>query len=486
MLFSDRVPFLSRDLGSRSLYVRPDQPSANQAFSPDGLWISRTQHWSIPFCWDFRKLANPHLVVVGVSGSGKSYFVKNFLTKASLLWGTKSLILDWSGEYRDWVTQAGGQVLSLGKESLNPLDLGGLAPLERIQQLLPALSLLADIRDSGQKQWLALALESAYRAKGFVLSKPSGKKPPTLKDVHAWLLKRSMGRSSVETLALHLRGLCNHDFFNRQSTLDLEAFFDKPLVGVDLTGLPSESFRSLVALTLLSFCRERMRKEKVTEGKSLNRFLVLDEAWKICGDEGDPAVLVREGRKHGLGLIMATQNPQDVSRTILSNAGSLFLFRTPHAESLDALQQSLRFSQKLRETLSSLPVGVCAAHLLWHDGASNTFLLQRVEGEALLQSCLFEVNDMTWTMEKSELLAWMSARGLEKTRLVEWLAHRGYSCDAADFCAFLDENKVSPDDQAAFLKKLGLEGNAANDVFAAKKERAFGRTARFAKVALPD
>ncbi|MBI5035755.1 DUF87 domain-containing protein, partial [Candidatus Micrarchaeota archaeon] len=429
-----------------------------------------------------RQLANPHVAVVGVTGSGKSFFLKTFLTKANFAWGTKALILDWSGEYAQWVKQAGGKVIQLGKEPLNVLDLGGMTPFQRIQQLVRSLSMLADIRDPVQKQWLQLALESAYQRKGFLLSRQSQKNPPTLKDVLAWLKTKSK-KQKVEELSLQLRFLCSggNDFFARQSSLRLDEFFSSSLVCVDLTALPSESFRSLTGLTILQFARERMRMSGVHEEKKLEQFIVLDEAWKICAEESDPVALVREGRKHAFGLIVATQNPCDVSKTILSNVGSLFVFRTPYSESLDQLQSSLRFPDSFRQRFSGLRTGECGVHLLWDKGGSHTFFLNRVEGEELLKTCTFEVDKMSWQMEKTLLLQLLQQLGVKSEEADSWLCSRGYKADMAEFCLFLDAH-CSAKEQKVFLRKLGLDEKQVNCVFSAKKHAASPKNVRWARV----
>ncbi|HLD76226.1 MAG TPA: hypothetical protein VI874_04355, partial [Candidatus Norongarragalinales archaeon] len=307
------------------------------------------------------------------------------------------------------------------------------------------------------------------------------KNVPLLKDVLSWLQKKAKNKPVVEQLILILRPLGQQSFINRKSTLRLDDVFDENLVDIDLTGLPTDGIRSLLALSLLQFCRERMRKSSATEEKRLERFVVLDEAWKICGSEGDPSVIVREGRKHGLGLIVATQNPQDISPTILSNAASLFMFRTPHAASLDALQSSMGFPDPFRSKLAGLPVGVPAVHLQWVEGFSHTFFLARVDGESLMDACLFEVNRMTWTMEKEKLLSWFSKHGLSK-KVQEWICNKGYSCDAADFCLFLEENRLTEEVQTRFFHDLGLSKDQIDQVFCSKRLRSFGPKTRVADV----
>ena len=130
----------------------------------NSIYIGRTKILNIPFYWSFAEIANPHIAAVGISGSGKSYFIKTFLTRASFVWGSNALIIDWAGEYKDWVRQTGGRVIALGKGSyLNILDLGGMKPYDRIKQIMRTLAILTDIEQyPEQKRLTEQAIEQAY------------------------------------------------------------------------------------------------------------------------------------------------------------------------------------------------------------------------------------------------------------------------------------------------------------------------------------
>ncbi|MDP2717257.1 MAG: DUF87 domain-containing protein, partial [Candidatus Micrarchaeota archaeon] len=293
--FRDREPFLSGALRARPLFVRPPQPPSALVFCPPArsVWVSRCRTWSVPFCWSFEKMANPHVAVVGMTGSGKSFFVKTFLTRSNLVYGTNAFILDWSGEYGPWVRQAGGTVLRLGGESLNLLDLCGMTPSQRSQQVLEALKQLTDLKHfPREQQWVRLALEQSYAIRRFSMDAPSDKKPPTLTDALFWLKAKARkaaawDRREIENAVLLLRPLTvsGSDFFSRHSSFSLDKLLASGLVCVDLTGLPSEALRSLAGLTLLQFMREKMRVSERHDRPELKWWVVLDEAWKICRED---------------------------------------------------------------------------------------------------------------------------------------------------------------------------------------------------------
>ena len=61
---------------------------------------------------------------------------------------------------------------------------------------------------------------------------------------------------------------------------------------------------------------------------SLRCFVILDEAHKLSFDRGSPVEkLLREGRKFGLGLILASQQPEDFSPVAFANTATKIVFQ---------------------------------------------------------------------------------------------------------------------------------------------------------------
>ncbi len=478
--FRERDPFLSGALRSRPLFVRPPQPPHGLVFSNPSrsVLVSRCRTWAVPFCWSFEKMANPHVAVVGMTGSGKSYFVKTFLTRCNLVYGTHAFILDWSGEYAEWVRQAGGTVLSLGGQSLNLLDLGGMTPSQRCQQVLEALKQLTDLKHfPREQQWVRLALEQSYVLRRFAMDRGSDKKPPTLKDALYWLKAKAKkaaawDRREIENAVLLLRPLTvsGSDFFAKPSSFSLDKILASGLVCVDLTALSSEAFRSLAGLTLLQFMREKMRVSQRHDRPELKWWVVLDEAWKICGEDGDPVAIVREGRKYAFGLLVASQNPTDVHPAIFSNVASLFMFRTTFSDSLDYLQKTLRFSDTVRSGIAGLGVGECAVQAQWAGHAqADALFLEKVDGEALLAPVRVRVAGMEYGFDKAEFCRRLLAQDVSKANvdeLREWLSRNPDGVDAVDLAVRLESASLSPEGLHATLCWIGLTQEHVSFAFA--------------------
>lgn len=314
----------NKSLARRNFFVRPPEPPAEFLINEpdDSIFVGYTKIFHVPFSWTFRRITNPHIAVVGITGAGKSYFVKTFLTRCNFVWNTNAFIIDWAGEYREWVKQAGGKIIALGKGSyINLLDLGGMKPNDRVKQIMRTLAILTDIeRYPEQKRLTEGAIEKAYAQAKYKLDSKVQKdslgrplKPPTLRDVQR-LLEEMLEAGSYEFPAELENALYRikqftregEDYFAQQSTINLDEVTNAGLVDLDLSGLPDEVFRAMAGLSMLQFLKEKMREEGWSPTQGLKLIVVLDEAWKIAKDENSDAVMiVREGRKYQFGLLVA-------------------------------------------------------------------------------------------------------------------------------------------------------------------------------------
>lgn len=482
---------LSRDVARRRFFVHPPEPEAEaiEGNPAKAVYVARTKIFGTPFVWNHESLVNPHIAVVGITGSGKSFFVKTLVTRASLVWGTNALIIDWAGEYAEWVRQAGGKVFQLGKGTgINLLSLGGMKPLDRAKQVVDALELLTDLKDyPGQKRVTLQAIEEAYARRGFTLHEPSTKTAPTLKDVQKILEKKKLPETEGALYRVRQFTAKGNDFFAQDGGVNVGELVSG-LACADLSGLPNETLRSLAGLTILQFVREKMRLEGRQEKGGLKLFIVLDEAWKICQDsseETDPIVIVREGRKYAFGLIVASQNPTDISKKIFSNVGTTFVFRVKHGEYADYLQESLRFSNHVREQIRRLGVGECAVNLVPRHaaGANDTFLLKKVEGEELLEEVVLDGGEAMpecRAFEKNELGQLLKAAGLGDDEIAEMNAKfregNGHM-NAVPFVLELEKRGVPRTTVTILLKDAGIADRHIMRVYSKADERRTGMQA---------
>ncbi len=393
---------MSNELSKRIFLSRPPEPPQEFLLNDptNSIFLGITKLFSVPFTWTYSNLTNPHIAVVGITGAGKSFFVKTFITRASYIWNTNAIIIDWAGEYVAWVKQSGGTVISLAKgDYLNIMDLSGMKPIDRVKQIMNSLDILTDI--SGfpeQRRLTAEAIEQAYINAGFNLAAPASPdgKAPTLKDV-ASLLDEKLQEGSyeypaeLENAIYRLRQFSREgeDYFARESTIDLGKLSSSGLVDLDLSSLPDERFRALAALFILQTLKEKMRAEGWSAARGLKALVVLDEAWKVASDERSDAItIIREGRKYQFGLIVASQNPTDINEAIFSNVGTTVMLRIRFEKFMNYLQGSLNFSGFIRREITRFGVGQAAVDMSFNTSVQfpNTFIIDRIIGEVPLNS----------------------------------------------------------------------------------------------------
>lgn len=113
-----------------------------------------------------------------------------------------------------------------------------------------------------------------------------------------------------------------------------------PVAVIDLSLVPSEVVHIVVSV-LARIVFEAIQRYRREEGKELPTTLVLEEAHTfvhrdLSAEAMSPAGrtcsrvferIAREGRKFGLGLVLASQRPSEVSQTVLSQCNTFLLHR---------------------------------------------------------------------------------------------------------------------------------------------------------------
>jgi hypothetical protein len=492
----------NRELSRRNLLVHPPEPPMSILFDDptNSIFVGKTRIFHVPFYWDYKNVANPHIAVVGITGSGKSYFIKTFLLRSSFVWNANALIFDWAGEYKPWVRDSAGKVISLGKGSyLNLLDLGGMKPYDRVKQIMRTLELLTDISNyPEQKRLTEQAIEKAYIESKFRMDVKEQKdelgkqlNPPTLKDVVRILEDQaSVGAyefpAELENAIYRLKQYTKpgEDFFAQQSSVKLDELITSGLVDLDLSGLPDETFRALAALTVLQFLKEKMRASGWARTKGLRLIVVVDEAWKIAKeDHSDAVMIVREGRKYNFGMIIASQNPTDISEAIFSNVGTTFILKVKFERFLDYLQGTLNFSNYMREEISRLGVGSAAVNMAFTTPTPypSTFLLEKIIGEEPSKEFFLDLERILTAKQrrdvkvsrsvsflKEEFRRKLRRYGLTDERIEEttkMFERKNRHVDVVSFVILLERYGIARRNIGDFLKDAGLDDITIINIF---------------------
>ena len=189
----------------------------------------------------------------------------------------------------------------------------------------------------------------------------------------------------VDTLTLRIRGLLSQGQLGSvlqqtdPDSLKLEDWLadhvgddqakNGPIAVIDLSLVPSEVTHIVVSV-LARMIFEAVQRYRREEGQELPTTLVLEEAHTfvhrdLSSESSHPAAqecakvferIAREGRKFGLGLVLASQRPSEVSPTVLSQCNTFLLHRLVNDRDQDLVRRMVPegLGSLLRE-LPSLP-----------------------------------------------------------------------------------------------------------------------------------
>lgn len=267
--------------------------------SAGGIFIGNSFTFSMPFFLEFESLINPHVFVLGMSGGGKTFLVKNLILKMHVVMESTLVVIDFTGEYAE-------EMKFTRSREVNTKDL--LDSLEEGNRIL-----YLNLKDEVEQKRIKIA--------GTVLK----------------VLVKMMRSKSLES------------------------------------------------------------EHRV--------FVILDEAWKLLKNNKDLEIIIREGRKYRVGLILASQLVEDVELPFLANSATFFVFRVQNKKSLERLSKNYGLSEKIIFAIQNLEVGSCLVIQVLKSKEREVFFIKRVIGISN-RSCIRVIfGDMVIEIDEEELCA---------------------------------------------------------------------------------
>lgn len=163
----------------------------------------------------------------------------------------------------------------------------------------------------------------------------------------------------------------------RSKQRDIRKVFDPTIQGemfgsnVVVVNLNDVNLEMKKTIPLL-LCRRIYQEHKTSfQGKTLN--IVIDEAHNILSTESSRETeswkdyrletfeeIIKEGRKFGVFVTIASQRPNDISPTITSQAHNYFIHRLINQKDLQSIASAVSYIDKLtEESVPTLPTGTC-------------------------------------------------------------------------------------------------------------------------------
>lgn len=347
--------------------------TSSELSANEGVMFGVNEHNGSLIIFDRFKMENANMVVLGKSGSGKSYLVKLEAVR-SLMFGDEIIIIDPEAEYQRLCQTIGGQYIEFSFNSgikINPFDLSAVYEEGENELGLKILSLHTLCRlimgslNPSEDAILDRALVLTYKQKGITPDPATQKnEPPLMEDLYKTLLgmEEEPAKGLADRLERFIRGSLQ-GIFDQRSNLEIQNTFTV----FSIRDLEDE-LRPLAMYLILDFIWTRIKKTMK------KRILIIDEVWYLM-KYPDSAVYVysiaKRARKYYLALTTITQDIEDFLATdygkaIVSNSSiQILLKQSPVA--IPKVADTFALSEGEQQLLLSSDIG----HGLFFAGNSH-------------------------------------------------------------------------------------------------------------------
>ncbi len=285
--------------------------------------------WNNCYFSDFRigknSRINPHMVIVGESGGGKSNAAKVLVERLCSA-GAKVVILDPHNEYLGLADEISAQIYDAAHNGINLFDLDGISEREKASELTGLFRRNFRLGEV-QSYTLYRCIMSTYSYLG-----QFGKVP----NLHNLLFTISVFKKNAKTgeksiLESLEKRLASIDTGSFSKSTDIE----KVINGNSLFLLSNLHTAEAQSIYLEGFLRKiytRMLGLEKSGHPSL--YIVIDEAEKL-GDNPILGKIAAEGRKYGIGIIATSQRSKAIDRDLRNNSSLLISFYMREPEELN-------------------------------------------------------------------------------------------------------------------------------------------------------
>jgi conjugal transfer ATP-binding protein TraC len=370
-------------------------PFANADLThPDGIWYGVNNSTNSNVILDRFLLNSPHSVVLGSTGSGKSYAAKLEMIRA-LMHGMPVMVIDPDAECQRLCEYVGGQFINIGPASedrINVLDFSHIADgiedqlTPKIQSVMRLIGTMMNPDGSGyglnpeQVQIIDQLIREVYMEFGYTqdprtqVHAQSGRMPvlSMLRSRFERFIRESehdprsqgMIRQIVASMGPYCTGGTFASLFDQHTTVDLSAQF----VVFNIKPLGAARDKQIMTLgmhSVLEFIwNTTMNRKQATSG--VQRLLFVDEAHVMMRSLESAQFLedmLRQARKCGVGVTVLTQEPEDFVRPdrpqgkVIFGQTSMQLLLRMKRKSLEQLQEMMGLDDTEVDLLSNAERG---------------------------------------------------------------------------------------------------------------------------------
>ena len=291
--FPTQIPFLTA-------FSLPKSPKFE--FFEDGIYLGKEIGTNRAVFWNYGKLLNPHVLLIGPTGAGKTEFLISLAYKVNLFSDIPIVFFDTKSDIRLRLKKYGVNIKVLNPiiYSLGLLTPNGTSLDSYITQLENIIEYSYQL-DRYNASILYKILKTIFQK----YEKPTWDK--ALEELENLDLPYQM-KTYLYRIISQIKEYDGGSKYNIVDKID-----DNSVYVIDLSLIKSEEVRRLLMLSILTkiYNRYNIADDKLKIG------LVVDEAWAILKDTNEYSIIadiIKRGRGYGIMLLMATQNIIDLGQ----------------------------------------------------------------------------------------------------------------------------------------------------------------------------
>jgi hypothetical protein len=378
--FPDTVDFAYCELFSYHTSALLGTRNTNSRTDETGLLFGQDLKTGKDIMIDLRTLSAGHMLLVGPTGSGKTFTSMILVMRALTLLRKRVIYLtpkaDKGTDYRATCAYFGGSVLDIGPgegcNTINPLQIlfdpnykGDYIRVfdNHFEVLQQFFNVLFEGISTNQTNYLSESTIQAYKKKGIIRELPEtwireGVKWPTLLDLRDVWLEDAKDPRDVTAKALSDKSFLfttSWSFLNKPTDIDLS----KDFIVIDLSSAP-ESLKDALNVYICGLMALRFRTDA-----EKGTVLMVDEGGVFLRNKDLSTFLLRtltQGRSFNISLWLATQQPSDLQKVNLSeefrtNMPLSIILGNMRSDTVDIVKQFFKLDENATNDLLSAGIG---------------------------------------------------------------------------------------------------------------------------------
>ncbi|MBP1357378.1 MAG: DUF87 domain-containing protein [Sulfolobus sp.] len=320
-------------------YISPYSiPSkTKEEYVSEGVFMGYEIESGTPVFWNFKNIINPHVLIVGPTGIGKTEFLLSIASKLGVIYNKTIVIYDTKGDIKKRL-----------KENNIPFKL-----------INPMIFSLGILKSPFATQELRALYIERILANSFLLDRLQASLIyKIIKENHYISSWKQLNDVIVDYVGENELSVYFYRIFDILDSLDYngKSIYENLTLGInviDLTLIHSDEIKRLIINTTLS--QVHLIYPKIVDNE-ISKVIVIDEAWTVLKNEKMPLIsdIVKRGRGYGISLLMATQNLSDLGENAdiyLDNVGLLIFLNNGD---MKFWEEAKRFAKLNSEDLEKL------------------------------------------------------------------------------------------------------------------------------------